>query len=249
MADFEDRLRTELTRRAGELTVSEDLPERIHGRVRRRRRQQLSVAGALSAVVVAVVVGLLLVRSPGGDDRLETATGRRPTTTTTEPATTTDSRTTAPAGGDTPPPEATTTTTTVARPPETSPPSTPGTSPTGTSPPGTSPTSAPPDLKPPDSQEPTAGACATASGPVAEVTLNVDVPSPRCTNVRADQSLRVTNNTDQTVSVALADYSATLPPGASRGLGGAFGDYLQPGVHRITVSLYGGSGPEIDLDP
>jgi hypothetical protein len=248
MVDFEDRLRTELTRRAGELTVSEDLPERIHDRVRRRRRQQRVLAGAVSAVVVAAVAGLVLVRSPG-DGRLETATHGGPTTTTTEPATTADTPSTAPAGGGTPPEATSTTSTTVDAPPETPPTSPPGTSPPGTSPPGTSPTTAPPHLKPPDSQNPTAGACGPASGPVAEITLNADVPSPRCTGVSAVQSLRVTNNTDQTVSVALAGYSATLPPGASRGLGGAFGDYLQPGVHRITVSLYGGSGPEIDLDP
>jgi hypothetical protein len=102
-------------------------------------------------------------------------------------------------------------------------------------------------LRPPDSQTPAAGTCAEPTEAVVEVVINPDVPSPRCTRVGRSQQLQVRNATDQEVMVALGNFSATLPPGGTAVSERPFGDYLEPGVHRMFATLYNGSGPEIWL--
>jgi len=105
-------------------------------------------------------------------------------------------------------------------------------------------------LEPPDADLPAAGICAGTDTSVVEVVLNADVPSPRCTEVTADQRLVVRNATTDAVTVTLADFRVTVAPGESELLDRPFGDYLAPGVHRVsTGALYGGSGPEIWLKP
>ncbi len=101
-------------------------------------------------------------------------------------------------------------------------------------------------LKPPDSEQPTAGVCT----PADEIVLGPDSPSPPCSLVTPDQRLQVRNDTDQQVMVSLGEFvSATLEPGASGVIGGRFGGYLEPGVHRVTVSPYDPGGPEVWLSP
>lgn len=258
MDEFERRLRTEVTRRADELQPAGDLPERITARVARRRRQQRLRTGALATGVAVLAVVAALSRPGGGPDTVETADDHDPavTTQTTRPGgtdTTSTLRsdttsTTATSDGttgtaDTTDTTAGTTGTTVG----TDEPS--GTAPTSTVGTSTTTTTTPRQLEPPDSPQPAAGTCGRADSTVVEVTLNPDIPSPRCVQVDPDQSLRVRNNTDQQVDVSFAHHAATLAPGGAQAFAQPFGDYLEPGVHRVDTNLYGGSGPEIWLAP
>lgn len=111
----------------------------------------------------------------------------------------------------------------------------------------TAPTSTPTTLKPPDADMPTAGTCGTADIEVVEVVVNPDIPSPRCVQVTADQRLQIRNATDQPATVSLAQHSATLAPGETTLFDQPFGEYLEPGVHRVSMSTYGESGAEIWL--
>jgi hypothetical protein len=81
------------------------------------------------------------------------------------------------------------------------------------------------------------------------VVLNPDIPSPRCVKVTATQRLRLRNSTGESVTVTFAGSSTTLASGQTHLYDQAFGDYLAPGVHRVSVSFYGDSGPEIWLQP
>jgi hypothetical protein len=111
----------------------------------------------------------------------------------------------------------------------------------------TVPASTPSTLKPPDADAPAAGTCGTSQDEVVEVTINPDIPSPRCVQVTADQRLRIVNRADQPCDVSLAQFSATLQPGESTDFDMPFGDYLEPGVHRVGMSIYGSSGAEVWL--
>jgi hypothetical protein len=246
MTDFENRLRAEVTRRTEDFAPSPDLPERIGKRVRRRRRQRrLTAAGLSAGLAVAVVAGFVVTR-PADDGADVVAEGRRSTTTAASP-----SPTSPPTIDEDTPTTTTTETTEATGPTDGGGPTTSTPSPSATT--GTTEatptTTVPVDLKPADDMQPAASTCGQPSGSIAEVTINPDIPSPRCTEVTADQRLQVRNNTDQQITVSLADFSATLSPGAAQLYDRPFGDYLEPGVHRITVSLYGDSGPEIWLLP
>jgi hypothetical protein len=100
---------------------------------------------------------------------------------------------------------------------------------------------------PADSDTPTAGICANPpAGRVVHVDINVDVPAPRCSIVRPDQALELTNNTNEVIGIQLADVYESLIPGATTTLFTAsFGSYLAPGVHIVHTSYFHGSGPEI----
>ena len=102
-------------------------------------------------------------------------------------------------------------------------------------------------LRPPDATAPAAGACAEAAGPVAEVALNEDTPSPRCVRVRGEQTLRVSNNTVRPARLRLGPVDLTVAPGASAEVGRQFGSYLAAGVHRLEVSTYGEGAVELWL--
>ena len=245
---FDARLRLAVTRRAQGYAPRGDLPEHIRARVRRRRRQDLALRGGGAASVLAVGVlaaGLVAAGGPGGGDTVETADLGLTTTSTaapTDPPATEPSPTVAvapPATAGTS--ETTTTTVTTTSPPR------PGPSPAEPTPSSTTTTA--PDKVPPDSGQPAAAACGPAPGAVAEVVLMPDVPAPRCLQVRADQSLRVRNDSGQAVDVTFAGASATVPDGGSQAFPRPFGEYLEPGVHVVAVSLYGGSGPEVWLTP
>lgn len=132
--------------------------------------------------------------------------------------------------------------------------STPRSSSRAASPPASRPSPRPAHKVPPDAQYPAAGACERSTGSVVQVTVNPDVPTPRCVTVSASQTLRVFNNTNEmnqppkTVTIKWADYaSRILHAGASTSFPQPFGDYLLPGVHFLHISLYGGSSAEIWL--
>jgi hypothetical protein len=100
-----------------------------------------------------------------------------------------------------------------------------------------------------DASTPAAGTCGNApSGGAAEITLNPDVPSPRCVIVHSLNQLKFVNNTDSEQSVSTGYDAVTLQPHEAHLFAQRVGDYWAPGVHRIdTGALYAGSGPEVWL--
>lgn len=105
-------------------------------------------------------------------------------------------------------------------------------------------------LATPVSQEPAAGICADPpTDEVVVLTLNTDVPDPRCQKVTAEHRLRVVNGTGEALSFMLGPYVGQLQPGQDIVLDAPVGTYLAPGVHVLTTSTYAGSGPEIWLQP
>ena len=98
------------------------------------------------------------------------------------------------------------------------------------------PTILPYGLATPYAQEPAAGICATFDGDVVTITLNADVPDPRCAQVRSDQTLKVVNNTVTPLSISLGPFKSALLAANAYSIDVPFGDYLEPGVHQLQVS-------------
>jgi hypothetical protein len=110
------------------------------------------------------------------------------------------------------------------------------------------------DLVPADSDLPAAGSCGSAPGALAVVDANPDTPQPRCLVVRTDQRLEVVNTSDRfqqpgtEITVTMPGFpSRVLAIGASTVFDRPFGAYLAPGVHRLRISLYSGSGADLWL--
>lgn len=91
-------------------------------------------------------------------------------------------------------------------------------------------------LATPYAMQPAAGICASFEGEIVEVTLNTDMPDPRCSEVRPDQKLRVINKTQNKLEVSIGSFTASLEPGAETVFDTPFGEYLAPGVHQLMVS-------------
>lgn len=92
------------------------------------------------------------------------------------------------------------------------------------------------DLATPVAESPAAGICAEQEGDVVSVTINPDIPDPRCSIVRSDQFLRIVNMRGETIAVSLAGLSADIQPGGEHTFDQPFGSLLMPGVHRFAVS-------------
>ena len=97
------------------------------------------------------------------------------------------------------------------------------------------PTDPPVQLATPIASQPAAGICGEAQGTVVTMTINPDIPDPRCVVVRPDQNLRVVNRRDETLGVSLGRLSATLEPGTEHTFEQPFGHLLLPGVHSLGV--------------
>ena len=93
-----------------------------------------------------------------------------------------------------------------------------------------------PPLATPYAQEPAAGICASFWGGGVTVTINPDMPDPRCAKVRADQKLTVVNQTDSTLEISIGKFSTSIESGAQSIIETPFGEYLAPGVHQLQVS-------------
>lgn len=109
-------------------------------------------------------------------------------------------------------------------------------------------------LVPADSQGPAAGACGTANGTVIVIGIYPDTPEPRCAQVRADQRLEVTNDTNKfgqagnPITVTFADFPPRhLNVGQSTLFDRPFGDYLETGDHIVHVD--GAAGAEVWFKP
>jgi hypothetical protein len=91
-------------------------------------------------------------------------------------------------------------------------------------------------LATPYAQEPAAGICASFDGEIVTVTLNTDMPEPRCAEVRSDQTLRVVNNTLSTLGVSIGNFNHSLLPQDTWSIDVPFGHYLAVGVHQLSVT-------------
>ena len=99
-----------------------------------------------------------------------------------------------------------------------------------------SPTDPPVSLATPVASQPAAGICGEAQGTVVTMTINPDIPDPRCVVVYPYQQLRVVNGRGETLEISLGPLTATLEPGAEYTFELPFGQLLLPGVHVLGVS-------------
>ena len=100
-------------------------------------------------------------------------------------------------------------------------------------------------LSTPVSQEPAAGICASFDAEVIEITINPDIPDPRCARVSPKQKLKVTNATGGQIRVHIGPYEAALEQGDKHTFDTPLGEYLAPGVHLLEVLPC--CGPELWL--
>lgn len=103
-------------------------------------------------------------------------------------------------------------------------------------------------LATPVSQQPAAGICARAEGDIVVITINPDVPDPRCVIIAPDQILKVVNNREEDIQVSLGVFNASIPKGEDSVAELPFGDYLAPGVHVIEVSPCCGASLWLQVD-
>lgn len=88
---------------------------------------------------------------------------------------------------------------------------------------------------------PVAGACASFPGLIVSISIQPDVPSPRCTKVTGDQRLRVINETDQVQKVSLGAFDVQLDPGKEATSQATFAEMLNPGDYLLSISGFAGS--------
>jgi hypothetical protein len=100
--------------------------------------------------------------------------------------------------------------------------------------PTTSPKSFP--LATPYAQEPAAGICASFEGQMVTVSINPDIPDPRCSKIQADQKLTIINRTQNSMEVSIGRFTDRIEPGAQTIIDTPFGEYLAPGIHQLKVS-------------
>ncbi len=91
-------------------------------------------------------------------------------------------------------------------------------------------------LATPYAQQPAAGICASFDGKVVTITINPDIPDPRCAKIKPDQSLTVLNNAQKSLLVTIGRFTSNVEPGEKTMIDTPFGEYLAPGVHQLQVS-------------
>lgn len=103
------------------------------------------------------------------------------------------------------------------------------------------------ELAPADAQSPASGVCpAPPAGDVVTWRISEGIPSPRCNQIRPDQTVAFIDDTVETIEIRLGAYTITVASGATGEIGQPVGTYLAPGVHVAHTSTYGGqSGPEV----
>lgn len=109
---------------------------------------------------------------------------------------------------------------------------------------------APPDtlptpLRPADSPSPAAPICAFQEGQRVTFEIVDGIPNPRCARATGDQGLALVNHTGERVAFDLGGGPVTIDPGITWSRDHPVGAWLSPGVHRIAMEFYAGSGPEL----
>jgi hypothetical protein len=98
------------------------------------------------------------------------------------------------------------------------------------------PASVSPVLATPAAQSPAAGICAEFDGENVTITINPDIPDPRCVSIRPDQKLMVVNHRGEPIQVRIGNFEVSLPNGGEQFFDLPFGQYLAPGVHQMLVT-------------
>ena len=103
----------------------------------------------------------------------------------------------------------------------------------------------PTPLRPADSSTPSAPVCAFQEGPRVSFEIVDGTPNPRCARATGDQGLALVNHTGERVTFDLGGGPVTIDPGITWSRDHPVGAWLSPGVHRIAMEFYAGSGPEL----
>ena len=93
----------------------------------------------------------------------------------------------------------------------------------------------PESLATPAAMQPAAGICAEFEEEMVTMTINPDIPDPRCINIRPEQKLTVVNHRIETLRVRIGPFETTILPEGQHLFDLPFGDYLAPGVHHLDV--------------
>ena len=102
-----------------------------------------------------------------------------------------------------------------------------------------------PPLRPADSPLPAAPVCAFQDGARVSFEIVDGIPNPRCARTMADQGLELINHTGERIAFDLGGGPVTIDPGITWSRDHPVGAWLAPGVHRIAMEFYAGSGPEL----
>ena len=107
----------------------------------------------------------------------------------------------------------------------------------------------PPALATPIADSPAAGICGEMQGGIVTMTINPDMPDPRCLKVQSGQRLRVVNQRGEPLEIALGGATASLQPGEEITFERSFGELLLPGVHALQVSPCCGGEIVLNAEP
>jgi hypothetical protein len=103
----------------------------------------------------------------------------------------------------------------------------------------------PTPLRPADSLTPAAPVCAFQEGHRVSFEIVDGIPNPRCARATGDQGLELVNRTGERIAFDLGGGPIAIDPGITWSRDHPVGAWLSPGVHRIAMAFYAGSGPEL----
>jgi hypothetical protein len=102
----------------------------------------------------------------------------------------------------------------------------------------------PTPLRPAKSSMPAAPVCAFQDGHRVAFKIVEGIPNPRCARAIQDQGLALMNRTRERIAFKLGGGPVTIEPGLTWSIDHPMAAWLSPGVHRIAMEFYAGSGPE-----
>jgi hypothetical protein len=100
-------------------------------------------------------------------------------------------------------------------------------------------------LRPPDADAPAAPICAFQPGDRVAFEILEGIPNPRCARALASQTIALSNATAERIGFDLGGGPVAVEAGTSWTFDNPVGEWLAPGVHRIAMAFYAGSGPEL----
>ena len=103
----------------------------------------------------------------------------------------------------------------------------------------------PTPLRPADSSTPAAPVCGFQEGHRVAFEIVEGIPNPRCARATLDQGLALTNHTRERIVFDLGGGPVAIEPGLTWSIDHPMTAWLSPGVHRIAMEFYAGSGPEL----
>jgi len=100
-------------------------------------------------------------------------------------------------------------------------------------------------LRRPDADAPAAPTCAFQPGERVAFEILEGIPNPRCARALESQTVALSNATGERIGFDLGGGPVAIEPGATWTVDHPVSEWLAPGVHRITMPFYAGSGPEL----